>query len=438
MVSSDEVSLYLQYVDNASFNRNGHNLAVCFNLDRRLQAIDDQALIRGLNQLEIISTSIIRDKVIGSVTVFVLKAMLSLAKSEIEKAAQEYIDGLKKLSEAIMQQQRNENEKNSGFWMVPTLKLMVKQAYLLVKRADHNSSNSNQTDSIWRLYHSVLMYAFNVSCTGESEECWDQSAKLGALCIINHLLRVLIKLGTLKSCFTILTRLQICYWPEHEDPPRQGQNIPGHLLCKSEMIAYHYYTGRLKLLQDDFTGARSDLMEALARCPKTAIKNKQRILITLVPLNISFGRIPTIHILEKYNLMIFSGFVKALKLGSISSFNKAINDYQLFFIKTGTFLMLEKMKLAVYRSFLKRHINFFQTQENIETGKSPILNLLSVQKALAIQGEAMEMEELECLLSNLITLDLVKGYISHSSKKLVLAKNLADAFPLRKVLIPLS
>jgi hypothetical protein len=50
-----------------------------------------------------------------------------------------------------------------------------------------------------------------------------------------------------------------------------------------------------------------------------------------------------------------------------------------------------------------------------------------LQKALEWQKMALEMDEVECLVANLIYRGYVKGYISHSKRVLVLSK--ANPFP---------
>ena len=49
------------------------------------------------------------------------------------------------------------------------------------------------------------------------------------------------------------------------------------------------------------------------------------------------------------------------------------------------------------------------------------------QVALAAQGVEMDMDEVECLVANLIFRGYVKGYLSHRHHIAVLSKN--DAFP---------
>lgn len=52
---------------------------------------------------------------------------------------------------------------------------------------------------------------------------------------------------------------------------------------------------------------------------------------------------------------------------------------------------------------------------------------MKFQVALALQGVEMEMDEVECIVANLIYRKFVKGYVSHQHRVAVLSK--ADPFP---------
>jgi hypothetical protein len=52
---------------------------------------------------------------------------------------------------------------------------------------------------------------------------------------------------------------------------------------------------------------------------------------------------------------------------------------------------------------------------------------ISVPPFLLLQGVEMDMDEVECVAANLIYRKFVKGYISHKSKVMVVAK--AEPFP---------
>ena len=60
------------------------------------------------------------------------------------------------------------------------------------------------------------------------------------------------------------------------------------------------------------------------------------------------------------------------------------------------------------------------------------LNLLDFQAATRWLGEDLELDEIECIIANLIFQSRVKGYLSHQKRTLVTGKN--DPFPTTSVI----
>jgi hypothetical protein len=58
---------------------------------------------------------------------------------------------------------------------------------------------------------------------------------------------------------------------------------------------------------------------------------------------------------------------------------------------------------------------------------------LDVQIALEVVGQSISIEEVECIVANLIYQGHIKGYISHKLKILVVSKD--NAFPINNVII---
>ncbi len=92
------------------------------------------------------------------------------------------------------------------------------------------------------------------------------------------------------------------------------------------------------------------------------------------------------------------------------------------FIRIGVYLVLEQVKSIVYRSLFKRIARI---------SDSTRISLNSCAAALRWLGKDMEMDEIECILANLIFHNKVKGYISHQKRVLVVSKT--DPFPTNSV-----
>ena len=67
-------------------------------------------------------------------------------------------------------------------------------------------------------------------------------------------------------------------------------------------MTYRFYVGRLCMFEDKYEEARECFSYALKHCPSNQIRNRQRILAHLVPVNLCFGIFPTEYALQRYNL----------------------------------------------------------------------------------------------------------------------------------------
>ena len=63
---------------------------------------------------------------------------------------------------------------------------------------------------------------------------------------------------------------------------------------------------------------------------------------------------PSKAVLEKYDLTQFTEVVQAVKQGNILQLNTAIQLHEVFFIKCGIYLLLEKLKMITFRNLFKK------------------------------------------------------------------------------------
>lgn len=63
---------------------------------------------------------------------------------------------------------------------------------------------------------------------------------------------------------------------------------------------------------------------------------------------------PSKAVLEKYDLNQFVEVVEAVKQGNILQLNKSIQLHEVFFIKCGIYLLLEKLKIITFRNLFKK------------------------------------------------------------------------------------
>jgi len=180
---------------------------------------------------------------------------------------------------------------------------------------------------------------------------------------------------------------------------------------KAQIVTYNYYVGRIKVFEEHYDEAEDYLMKAFNQCARGHFRNKRKILQFLIPVKLLLGKFPKPRLLVKYKLHQFEQIIKAVVTGQLKSFKRAMDEHQEFFIKKGIFLMLEKLTKYVYRNLFKKVYLFCQSF-GLE-GKKNQLRLNMLLSALKMNGIVMDMDELECVLANLIYEGAIKGYIAH-------------------------
>jgi hypothetical protein len=167
-----------------------------------------------------------------------------------------------------------------------------------------------------------------------------QSKKMGCLFVIVHLFKLYFKLNNLKLC-TFLIRMV-------------PQLPPLEQFSKAQVIAYKYYLGRLHVFEEKYEEAEQCLAYAFAHCSRSSPGNKKRILQFLIPVRLLKAQYPLDLLLAKYGLLEFQKLILAIKRGDLESFNKNLQENQRFFIQKGIYLILEKLKIFVYRNLFRK------------------------------------------------------------------------------------
>lgn len=253
-----------------------------------------------------------------------------------------------------------------------------------------------------------------------------------------------------------------------------------------EMVTYRYYVGRLNMFEDQYDLAEKNFDFALRHCHKSASANKKRILNYLVPVKLLRGRLPTIkckfHESSTFYASLRSNLIaveffqhlrgvltsvgevlikrvltsakwnedrkfdgiqrwideKPRLIHQVSRVSSSITPLSFSFqalitcqnemlwcvhIRRGTYLLLEKCKMICYRNLFKRVYRII--------GKEQI-RLEMIARSFKWLGMPIDLDEVECILANLIFKQYIRGYLSHAKRVLVLSKK--DPFPTSKVI----
>ncbi|NWR46150.1 PCID2 protein, partial [Regulus satrapa] len=250
----------------------------------------------------------------------------------------------------------------------------------------------------------LLMSCFRV-CASDTRAGIEDSKKWGMLFLVNQLFKIYFKINKLHLCKPLIRAIDSSNLKEE--------------YSMAQRVTYKYYVGRKAMFDSDFKQAEEYLSFAFEHCHRSSQKNKRMILIYLLPVKMLLGHMPTVQLLKKYDLMQFAEVTKSVSEGNLLLLNDALTKHETFFIRCGIFLILEKLKIITYRNLFKKVYLLLKTHQ---------LSLDAFLIALKfMQVDDVDIDEVQCILANLIYLGHIKGYISHQHQKLVVSKQ--NPFP---------
>jgi hypothetical protein len=243
------------------------------------------------------------------------------------------------------------------------------------------------------------------TCALDSKSSENVTKRWGMLNVVNQLFKIYFKVNKLHLCKPLIRAIESSSLKDRYP--------------KSQQVTYKYYVGRKHMFDYNFRAAEEYLGYAFEHCHKSSKVNKGHILTYLIPVKMLLGHMPTRDVLQKYDLMQFDEIVQSVKQGNLLRLNAALEANEKFFIKSGIYLILEKLKITTYRNLFKKVSLLMKTHQ------IPLEAFLIVLKLM--QVEDIDIDETQCIIANLIYEGKIKGYISHQHQKLVVSKK--DAFP---------
>ncbi|XP_071949369.1 PCI domain-containing protein 2-like [Antedon mediterranea] len=292
-------------------------------------------------------------------------------------------------------------------WALPVLYTITLDLRLYATAADSQMQKMGKGKPGEKLEKAAetLMQCFR-TCASDTRPPWEDSKKQGMLYLVNQLFKIYFKINKLHLCKPLIRAI----------------NSSPHLTKYSiaQRVTYKYYVGRKAMFEGDFKSAEDDLSFAFQHCHHGSRHNKRLILIYLLPVKMLLGQMPKTNLLHKYDLTPFIDIAKAVRVGNLKLLTETLEKHEDFFIKSGVYLILEKLKIITYRNLFKK------VSVIMNTHQLPVDAFVS---ALKWMGESdVDGDEVECIIANLIFQGRIKGYISHQHKKLVVSKQ--NAFPI--------
>lgn len=301
-------------------------------------------------------------------------------------------------------------------WSIPVLQAVAVDAFA-VTAGCHKGAGEYASETIaerrkpLEALAQILRIAFRVTVThrirGGDKSL---SKKHGTLGIALLLLRVHTLLGQPQASAHIVTNTE------------NVGSLALHLFPKCQQVPYHYFRGRVAIVEGNLDKARTAFSFALAHTPDLPkfAANRRRIMAALVPVMLHFGRVPSAQLLRKHHLHHYSDIVAAFASGHISRFGAAIDAQRAQLLRDGVYYTLEQLGQVVLRNLMKRAFD--------AAGASHLVSLDVARAALAVVGADSSEDAAECALAGLIHRGLLLGYIAHSARKLVRSKT--GPFPL--------
>lgn len=177
--------------------------------------------------------------------------------------------------------------------------------------------------------------------------------KLGANFLALQIIRVQFALNKFKSCDRFFNFFD----------KNQQEGILLTMMPKSWRVNVAYYKGRYHMYNNNFQLARTELNSALDLCHKDYLKNKQRILKYLIPVEMNKGIYPTEELLTKFDLKSeYGDIVTACIRGDLGMLESALIKNQDSFIQSGVFITVERLRLVTLRNFVRRVATAVKTE----------------------------------------------------------------------------
>ncbi|CAP35701.1 Protein CBG18211 [Caenorhabditis briggsae] len=399
------ISDYFNKIDNLCYNQSwesGDKIAKYLSLN------DDHSKEAYLHISEYGSTSrrcrVSEDEIIDEIVCLHLHVLHSVhvAKDLISSQSTQ-IRIIQLFNKEILQKRKDEN------WFLPIFYRLCTDLRWLSKGAESCASGDDEGDSNANSFFESAAKAITEcyrTCVSDVHAEEGKTKKVAMLNMTNQLFQIYFQINKLNLLKPLIRAIDNC-----------GPLYNKFLMA--DKVAYNYFLGRKALFDGDLILAEKGLVYAFRNCPTESVSNKRKILVYLIPVKMFLGHMPTASLLHRYRLDEFQEVVAAVKDGHLGRVDNALLTNGEFFIKCGIYLVLEKLRTITYRNLFKKVSQM--------VGKVQI-PLDAFQAALRFVGVTdVDMDELECIIANLIAEKKVKGYLAHQHQKLVISKT--NAFP---------
>ncbi|KAH8942729.1 hypothetical protein BDL97_13G009100 [Sphagnum fallax] len=229
-----------------------------------------------------------------------------------------YVDAfnaLEKSANAFLQEFRNWESA----WAMQALHTIVYDLRTVAELADKEITENGKMPDKLKGAGSFLMKVFG-ALAGKGPK------RVGALYVTCQLFKVYFKLGTVHLCRSVIRSIETARVFDFEEFPTRDR-------------------------------ADQKLVYALSHCNPAKASNIRMVLKYLIPVKLSLGTLPKYSLLQRYNLLEYKEVVQALRMGDIRLLRHALQTHEDQFLRSGVYLVLEKLELQVCRRLMKKMLS---------------------------------------------------------------------------------
>ncbi|OJJ86540.1 protein csn12 [Aspergillus glaucus CBS 516.65] len=266
-------------------------------------------------------------------------------------------------------------------------------------------------------------------CLNDRTPSIEESRKWGVYNMISLTFKTHFKLNSIGLCKSLLRALNAS---SADLPPLEA-------FPKSHIVTFEYYVGVIRFLDEDYAEAEKHLAYAWKLCHRNAVKNKELILMYLVPCHIvTTHTLPSEELLAPFPRLerLFRPLCDCIRKGDLGNFDAAMSAGEDEFVKRRIYLPLERGRDIALRNLFRKVFvagGFEEPKDDQPPMRRTRVPVAEFAAAVRIGTHAndrtrVDIDEVECLLSNLIYKGLMKGYIARERGMVVLSKG-GTAFP---------
>lgn len=197
---------------------------------------------------------------------------------------------------------------------------------------------------------------------------------------------------------------------------------PFDVYPRSHRVTYWYYRGKLHFQERDYKQAEESFTKAFYHCHNDATKNKERILLYLIPLRMLKGHLPASELLLRFPDIdeVFTPLVWAIRAGDLKAYDQVLEEGKLRFLPLGLWLVVQRSRDLCLRSLFRKVW--------LSCGELRI-PVTTFQTGLRTIGVDVDVSQVACYVGLMLHKGFMAGHIIHEGNTVTVALQQFDPFP---------